>query len=242
MPAMMESGDDVLETSVLDLFDQQAHRNPDGFAAVFQGEHITYSQLHHASIQVAMSLKARGVKPRDHVPVLTNMGLDMLVAILGVLRLGACYCPLDFSAWGDSRILATLQAIGSRLVLSTVATTLPGYELLQVPPFRSPGPGHVAITPAIVEDLKAIRSDLKASDLIYIIFTSGTTGRPKGVMVGHGSTAHLIQQDYPGAMRVQPGEKALLFFSVAFDGEMRERTPILGSCMLMNVSLQGVPV
>lgn len=242
MSVMGESGGIFLKTSVLDLFDDQAHRNPDGFAAVFQGEHITYSQLRHASIQVAILLKSRGVKPRDHVPVLTNMGLDMLVAIMGVLRLGACYCPLDFNAWGDSRILATLQAIGSRLVLSTMDTTLPGYEILQVPPFRNPGPGHLAITPAIIEDLNVIRSDLKASDLIYIIFTSGTTGRPKGVMVGHGSTAHLIQQDYPGAMRVQPGEKALLFFSVAFDGELREHIHISSSCILMNMLLQDVPV
>lgn len=195
MSVMAESSDTMLKTSVLDLFDHHAHRNPDGYAAVFKGEIITYSQLRYASIQVAISLKSRGVKPRDHVPVLTSMGLDMLVAILGVRRLGAAYCPLDFNAWGDSRILATLDAIGSRLVLSTEDTTIPGYGILQVPPFRSPGPGDLAITPAVIEDLKVIRSELKASNLIYIIFTSGTTGRPRGVMVGHSSTAHLIQQD-----------------------------------------------
>lgn len=59
---------------------------------------------------------------------------------------------------------------------------------------------------------------MRMEDLIYIIFTSGTTGNPKDVMVSHGSAAHLICQDFPGAMRVRPSERVLLFLSVAFDG------------------------
>lgn len=59
---------------------------------------------------------------------------------------------------------------------------------------------------------------MRMEDLIYIIFTSGTTGNPKGVMVSHGSAAHLVCQDFPGAIRVRPSERVLLFFSVAFDG------------------------
>lgn len=66
--------------------------------------------------------------------------------------------------------------------------------------------------------LSTVRGQMRMEDLIYIIFTSGTTGNPKDVMVSHGSAAHLICQDFPGAMRVRPSERVLLFFSVAFDG------------------------
>ncbi|KAE8342159.1 hypothetical protein BDV24DRAFT_162710 [Aspergillus arachidicola] len=208
--------DPPLQKCVLDLIDQQADQDPDGIVADFQGNSLTYSQLRDASIRVALALKERGFKPRDHIPLLTSMGPEMLVAVLGILRLGACYCPMDFNAWNSSRVLATLEAVQSKMVFSTVDTTISGYDMVRMADLLRPD--SLTATISEREVLAEIRKDMKVSDLIYIIFTSGTTGKPKGVMVSHGSAAHLVQQNFPGAMTVHPGTRVLLFFSVAFDG------------------------
>ena len=210
-----ENREPLLKTSVLDLFDQHAKRSPASIAAEFQGQTVTYDQLYNASIRVALELRKRGFRPRDRIPLITNMSLEMVASVLGILRLGASYCPIDFNAWSSERVVATLEAVGSRLVLSTVETTISSYELVRMPELSR----HIdSVTDEEIEELKVIRRDMRQSDLIYIIFTSGTTGKPKGVMVPHSSAVHLVQQSFPGAMRGSPGEKVLLFFSVAFDG------------------------
>ena len=206
----------VLQTGILDLIDQHAYQTPEGIAAEFEGKSITFGQLRNASIYVAMMLKERGFRPRDRIPLLTRMGLDMVVAVVGVLRLGAAYCPMDSELWSLARVLATLETVQSKLVFATVETTLPGYQVVRLPDLQSLR--STDITRSMTKEVELIRSDLRVNDLIYIIFTSGTTGKPKGVMVPHSSAVHLVLQDFPGFMKVLPGERALLFFSVAFDG------------------------
>lgn len=203
--------------NVLDLIDAQAERNPDGIAAEFHHKSITNHQLRHASMRVAVELHAQGFKPRDRIPLLTSMGLEMVIAAIGILRLGACYCPMDFAAWSESRVRATLEAVESQLVFSTVETELPGYEIVRIGDLL--GENETAgISPEGLVLLQSIRRNISPNDLIYIIFTSGTTGKPKGVMIPHGSVAHLTVQDFPGSLTVYPGARVLLFFSVAFDG------------------------
>lgn len=123
--------------TVVDLFDQAALRDPSGIAATFDGKCVSYGQLRNASIRIVVRLRAQGVKPRNKVPLLTTMGLDMLVGVLGVLRTGACYCPIDVIAWSLARILTALRAVGSALLASTVARVdvieqAGGYQLCAV--------------------------------------------------------------------------------------------------------------
>lgn len=142
------------------------------------------------------------------------------MAVHGILRLGACYCPMDSDSWSQARIRATLDAVGSDMIVSTTKDDIPGYQVTYVGDILqttsdSMASGKIQET---LEYLQQVRRQLRNCDLVYIIFTSGTTGTPKGVMVPHSSLAHLVQQDYPGSLTVYPGVKILLLFSVAFDG------------------------
>jgi non-ribosomal peptide synthetase component F len=205
-------------TTVLDLIDAQAVQNPDGIASEYQKKTITNRALREASMRVAIGLHERGFQPRDRIPLVTGMGLDMVVAVLGILRLGACYCPIDSAAWSSSRVFATLEAVQSTMVFSTVDMALPGYEVVRLQDVVGDGKLD-RVAPGNLQFLDTVRRNLTVSDLIYIIFTSGTTGKPKGVMIPHGSVAHLAQQDFKGSLTVYPGARVLLFFSVAFDGK-----------------------
>lgn len=166
----MKDEDIPLETSVLDLFDEQAQRHPSSIAAAFQGKQVTYGELYNASILVAARLMERGFKYGDRIPLVTNMGLEMVAAVLGVLRLGAAYCPLDANAWSMTRIFATLNAVGSKLVFSTMDIDLPGYEIVGAPKdiFNQSSP---SVPPKMINEFRAIRRGLKHSDLIYIVRT-----------------------------------------------------------------------
>ncbi|KAF5851703.1 hypothetical protein GGP41_000422 [Bipolaris sorokiniana] len=217
-----ENREPLLKTSVLDLFDQHAKLSPTSIAAEFQGHTVTYDQLYNASIRVALELRKRGFRPRDRIPLITKMSLEMVASVLGILRLGASYCPIDFNAWSLERVVATLEAVGSRLVLSTVETTISGYELVRMPELSR----HVdSITDEEIEGLKVIRHDMRQSDLIYIIFTSGTTGKPKGVMVPHSSAVHLVQQSFSGAMRGSPGCAGVIFSTICHGGTLAMAQP-----------------
>lgn len=105
------------------------------------------------------------------------------------------------------------------MIFSTVDMTIPDYELVYVTDILSPD--LPKFTANARKALEKIREEMKVFDLICIIFTSGTTGHPKGVMVSHERVAHLVQQNFPGAMTVHHGARVLLFFSVAFDRKSR---------------------
>lgn len=127
--------------TVVDLFDQAALRDPSGIAATFDGKSVSYGQLRNVSIRKAVRLRIQGVQPRNKVPLLTTIGLDMLVGVLGVLRTGVYYCPIDIIAWNPARILTALRAVGSALLASTVARVdvveqAGGYQLYAVSVYR----------------------------------------------------------------------------------------------------------
>ncbi|GAB3390083.1 non-ribosomal peptide synthetase [Lysobacter fragariae] len=168
------------------LFEAQAVRTPDAVAIEHANTRLTYAQLDAQADAVARALVAQGAQPRDLVGLFVERTPRMLVALLGVLKAGAAYVPLDPGFPADrlafmladsaARIVVTHRELLAQLPASS-ATTLLLEDALS----------HEAIATT-----ERIACDVNGEDPAYVIFTSGSTGRPKGVQVPHRAAVNFL--------------------------------------------------
>ncbi|MBV9774031.1 MAG: amino acid adenylation domain-containing protein, partial [Gemmatimonadetes bacterium] len=203
------------DATLHELFAMQAARTPDAPAVVHDGAVLPYAELERRSARLADRLRARGVGPESVVAVCTGRGPAMAVAILGALRAGAAYLPLD-PAYPDERLAWMLRDAGARVLLTEAA--LAGR-------FAGSGIGTVALDadPGAEEDAAA-EHPVPAEALAYVIYTSGSTGRPKGVMVEH-RAAVAFALDMAARLELGPGDRVLQFASPGFDVVVEELFP-----------------
>ncbi|MBV1850666.1 non-ribosomal peptide synthetase/MFS transporter [Catellatospora tritici] len=163
------------------LFEQAADRDPDAVAVVGPDGARTYAELDRSANRLAHRLLAAGVGPGDTVGVLCERGTGLAAALLGVLKAGAAYVPLD-PAYPTDRITAMLAAAGARVVLTDadLAGRVTGDVATVVVDAPADAPDH---RPGVT---------VGAGDLVYVIFTSGSTGQPKGVAVEHGQLVRYL--------------------------------------------------
>jgi natural product biosynthesis luciferase-like monooxygenase protein len=173
------------EACVHRQFALQAARTPDHVAVRFQDESLTYRELARRTERLAGWLRGRGVAAGDRVGICTQRGIGMVVAVLAVLRSGACYVPLDpsyprerlqFMA-GDAELAALIVDQKSLAVAPTAAC--PRVDL--------------DADAAAIAGADVLLDDAASGDhLAYVIYTSGSTGRPKGVMVRHRNVTNFF--------------------------------------------------
>ncbi|MBW8683317.1 non-ribosomal peptide synthase/polyketide synthase [Chitinophaga rhizophila] len=175
-------------TTVLTLFEEQAALHPDAIALVYEDQQLSYSELNAYANQLGSYLRTRGIGPDVRVPVCADRSLDLVVSILGILKSGGAYVPID-PDYPEDRIRYMLQDTGANILLSAVRNqSLSLHELFN---------GEVidvinnreTISREPSENLTPV---LGSSHLAYIIYTSGSTGKPKGVMVEHGNLASVM--------------------------------------------------
>ncbi|WP_147206424.1 non-ribosomal peptide synthetase, partial [Segetibacter aerophilus] len=167
------------EATVVSLFEQQVQKAPGSMAVVYAGEGLTYEEFNGRANQVAHYLRSRGVKEDSIVPVYIERSLEMMVGIMGILKAGAAYVPID-TEFPENRISYMLKDSGSPLVISSKAsrskleTAEPDIEIIEVD------------APAITKQpTDNPATALQPHHLAYVIYTSGSTGMPKGVMIEH---------------------------------------------------------
>jgi surfactin family lipopeptide synthetase A len=190
------------------MFEAQVGRTPDALAIVFGEEQLTYRQLNARANQLAHYLLARGVGPDVLVGLAVERSLEMVVGVLGILKAGACYVPLD-PAYPRERLSMMLEDVQ--------LTTLVTEQSLAV---AFPPHGAQVIQLDTDRELISHASDqnpnppVDADNLFYTIFTSGSTGRPKGVGSPHRCLSNLVQSHNS---ELCAGARTLQFASLSFD-------------------------
>ncbi len=196
------------DATIPGLVARQALRDPDAVAVVEDSTRLSYGELVERARAVAGSLRARGVKAGDAVGVLLPRSLRSAVAYLGILEAGAAYVPLD-PLHPAARIGRALADAGATIALADpdLAPALPD--------------GVAALDPAAAAAAQPPEAAAPAAeDLAYVMYTSGSTGEPKGVEVTHRNVARLV--DDPGFAELGPGTVMLHAASPAFDATTLE--------------------
>ncbi|MEK4042675.1 amino acid adenylation domain-containing protein [Paenibacillus sp. FSL H8-0048] len=193
-----------------ECFELQAARQPGQTAIVTAGESMSYGELNRQANRLAHKLIARGIRPNDHVGVIMNRNKHLVVALLAVLKSGAAYVPLD-PRYPDSRKNYILQHSGA------VAAICENGEPLDVPVQFTLGAADLTADPA-ASPSSADNPGLpvQGRDLAYIMYTSGSTGMPKGVMIEHRSAVNLIGW-VNRELHMSSRDKGLCVTSVCFD-------------------------
>jgi len=167
------------------LFEEQARRTPDAIALACGERTLSYAALHARADRLARRLAARGIGPECIVAVALPRSLEAVIAVLGVLRSGAAYLPLDLN-YPTERLAFTLQDALPALVLTDRADH----------PFLQPTDHVLVLSPDMDEaDEAAGPIALRTPDPrhpAYVIYTSGSTGRPKGVVIAHANLSDFV--------------------------------------------------
>ncbi len=201
-----------LHRRVHELFDEQARTRPDAIAAVTREETLTYGELARRSDELALRLERQGAGPESLVGVLVERSANLLVALLGVLKTGAAYVPLD-PGFPSQRLAFMVSDSG----LSAVVTSLSSKRLSDLASsFEVKLVDVAAPEPADPGNAKRAASTGLGHGLAYVIYTSGSTGQPKGTRVLHRSLTNLLL-----SMAEQPGfsgrDQLLAVTTISFD-------------------------
>ncbi|MBA4603925.1 non-ribosomal peptide synthetase, partial [Thermoactinomyces mirandus] len=195
-------------------FEEQVAQRPEHPAVVCGKEQRSYRELNEQANRLAHALRMKGIGKEQIVGILMPSSIDMMVAILGVVKAGAAYLPID-PGYPAERIQYMLEDSRAVLLLTSDQVTVP---------------------PVLTETLNLSRTDFDAEpahnpapvngehDLVYVIYTSGSTGKPKGVMVEHASLENLCAW-HVNQFEVTPADRCTKYAGVGFDASVWEIFP-----------------
>ena len=253
---------------VHEMFESQTETAPDAAAIVFDGGRLTYRELSVRSNQLAHYLQKLGVQPETRVGLCMGRSPDLIVAILGILKSGGAFVPLD-PAYPKQRLCFMVDDARLEIILTLGRLTASFEETGIGTPGTSPTRKIRPTIVALDRDWKKVANESSATpantvspdNLAYVIYTSGSTGNPKGVMISHRALAACIE-GVVGAYEIEPADRILQFASISFDASLEEifgsltqgaalvlredsmpATPqeLLGLCAQMKVTVLDLP-
>lgn len=200
------------ERTIAQLFEEIVALQPGSVALVLGSERVTYAELNLRSNRLAHHLRSQGVGPDTLVGCCFERSMEMIVALLAVLKVGGAYVPID-PAYPKERFEFLLRDTQTKTMLTqhSLASALSDYQgmCLIVDDRWSVGPNSENPAPAGGSD-----------SLAYVMYTSGSTGRPKGVMVEHRAVVRLVRNT--NYCSFGPDEVFLQFAPISFDASTLE--------------------
>ncbi len=211
------------DDSVHALFEAQARRSPEAIALVQDDQSLTYAQLNTRANRLAHRLIALGVRPGDCVATVLERSLALIVAQLGILKAGGVYVPID-PQLPAARQVWLIGDCAAKLLIGEEDDIDEALPILAVD--LAAGDGHDVGNPALA---------LAGGDAAYVMYTSGTTGTPKGVVVPHRAVNRLVIHN--GYAEFRPEDRVAFAANPAFDASTLEVWGALlngGTCVVID--------
>lgn len=211
------------------LFEEQVEKNPGNIALIYKEEHLTYSKLNQEADRLAALLKQRGVQAGDIVGIMVERSFGMIIGMVGILKAGAAYLPLD-PEYPAERLRYMLSDCSVKLLLIGGTTETTDKTI----PFE----GESINLDAEGQEVEKQAAPKKkknetANSPAYVIYTSGSTGRPKGVVVLHTSIVNTLLWR-KGYYKLDVQDTALQIPSFAFDSSVDDIfTPLISGSKLV---------
>jgi amino acid adenylation domain-containing protein len=206
----------------------QADRTPEASAVALDREQLTYRELNRRANQLARHLQQLGVGPEVLVGLCVERSLDMIVGLLGILKAGGAYVPLD-PAYPPERLAFMLNDARIRVVVThaQLAERLPHADLRCV---------CLDVDRAALDAAEAANpiDHLSPGDLAYVLYTSGSTGEPKGVLITHAAIADHCR-DVTRHFELTANDRVLQFASLNFDASLEQIITALSAGATLHV-------
>lgn len=193
--------------NIVAIFEEQVKLNPNKTALTFGDQTLSYRQLNASANKLANQLSKLGLKPGEAIALLMPRGFDMFVGILGILKLGCTYVPLNIE-FPDERLEYIIRDANAKAVVHTAFKPDILVEVNDIPLVN-------------VEEAKECSTEFRTSTKAgiapaYIMYTSGTTGKPKGIAVSHQNVLYISFQS--NELKVLPADRMLQWSNYGFDG------------------------
>jgi surfactin family lipopeptide synthetase C len=200
------------------LFEEQVTRSPDSIAVVFENQQLTYRELNNRANQLAHYLQNLGVKPEVTVSICIDRSLEMSIAILGVLKAGGAYIPID-PAYPSDRIAEILEDAKVEIILTQqhLETELDRHQKQLI----TLDSNWLDIAQKSTNNC---HNQAISQNLAYVIYTSGSTGKPKGVAVNHRALVNYTLE-IARQLQLKQCDRILQFASIGFDVVVEEIFP-----------------
>ena len=194
--------------TIVDLFEEQVQKTPDNIALVFENQKLTYKELNEKANSLAHYLQNKGVKQSDVISIFLDKSIESIIAIIATLKCGSTYMPIDVD-YPDERINYMIKNSNSKCVLTSKFLKEKTSELINVI--------YIDLDNADIYSKKYsnIKTTTSPDNLAYIMYTSGSTGNPKGVMVTNKNIVRLVKNNK--FIHFKEKEKILQTGSIVFD-------------------------
>jgi len=200
------------------LFENTVEKYPENIAVQFNNDSISYSELNKKANRLARYLQSAGIGRGDFAGIFLSRTPEMYIAMLGILKAGAAYIPIDPKYPAD-RVLFILNNCSAKILI-TDSGKIGKLAGLNCPHFLMDG-NIVKLSIHSTLNLSLNETEVKSADAAYVIYTSGTTGTPKGVIISHFAVCNLVRAEGK-IFVVNETDKVFQGFSIAFDASVEE--------------------